>query len=274
MNALTADAITAVGSRVHTDLVFHPTSIAYVQTLLTPYAEALEAAQDVAGITAWVPLALPGRLGVNALSEITKATKDNFREEDANADPAIVAVVKAVVIECLVSETIALFGQFVPKNYTTTILPWDLQRGIGNDQELAPLLGIVPGVDSLPVTVTIGPQTFTHSLNEEFTMGLLLFSKVGKVDFYITMFGVPLTTDYFPLEDGTDRPSKYTYHDENPGRFKVKVTNTEYTFQTPDFMQGFATGAMWAIVDHHAYWSDLMTMSNQAEGEGWRAITF
>lgn len=30
------------------------------------------------------------------------------------------------------------------------------------------------------------------------------------------------------------------------------------TFVTPDFMQGFATGALWAGVDNHLYWSELV----------------
>ena len=62
MDALTFEFITTVGSQLWALSTYHPTTIAYIQILLTPYAEALGQAQDVESIRQWVPLALKGEL--------------------------------------------------------------------------------------------------------------------------------------------------------------------------------------------------------------------
>lgn len=41
--------------------------------------------------------------------------------------------------------------------------------------------------------------------------------------------------------------------------FTVEVNGVTYCFNTPDFMQGFATGALWTNMDHHLYWKNLIS---------------
>jgi hypothetical protein len=271
MNALTTEAITnTVENR--TNAIFHPTSIAYIQILLTPYASALDAAQDFEGIRAWIPMVFPGDLGVNTLAQFI--TTNTATEDAVPLDTS-----KSAIIAYLVDEIVGVAVAVSTRKQSIITLPWDIQEGIRNNPELSQIFGIAQDAKTLPVSVTIGPQQFVHSLSEEFTVGLLLFSKISQVDFHITLFGAPLTTNYFVLEDGTDRPSQYTFYYENNMDHRVKVGVSEYTFSTPDFMQGFSTGALWAGVDHHNYWSELMVMEYHQDEAGetigeWKIITF
>jgi len=64
------------------------------------------------------------------------------------------------------------------------------------------------------------------------------------------MFGVPISPAYMNLGD-------FNYLSDPDGQYSVIVMGRQYFFNDPEFMQGFATGALWAGIDHHQYWSDL-----------------
>lgn len=55
---------------------------------------------------------------------------------------------------------------------------------------------------------------------------------------------------------------RFTMFDDRGDRdrknFTVIIGETLYTFVSPEFMQGFATAAQWAGLDHHQYWKDLV----------------
>lgn len=243
----------------------HPTAVAYIQVLLTPYAEAINIA-DNEQVIQWIPLAIPGALRGELLNLVKIET----------AEP-----VRNVIIRFLVEFISVLAGGVAAFMKDKTILPWDLQKSIGNNQDLSSMFNITRDDNKLPVTVTVNGQQFTHMLTEEFTMGLLLFSDplVGNRDFNITLFGTRFTSDYIieqENEEGEDENDEEDEQDTNrftrpsrdtPTWYSVEINYTIYAFETPDFMQGFATGAMWAGVDHHNYWTHLFQNTNVRPGE-------
>jgi hypothetical protein len=281
MNTLSNDVITRVGSEVDSDLIYNITTVSYIQSLLRPYAEAIEMATDVEGIQAWIPQVFPGELGSHVLHKMNTDVKE--------VDKLVAA--KNSVIEYLMSMILELASRDVKSSNDETVLPWDIQRAIGEDEELAPLFGITRSDNQLPVSVVVNEQVFTHMLTMEFTIGLLLFStkNVSDHDFFITMFDAPLTSEYlYPTSD--DQVSEHFHRfDYAPvpndiygaefsaavastgAKFSVEVAGTQYGFNTTDFMQGFATGAQWIEVDHHAYWKNLLSYSPTGEAT---AISF
>lgn len=269
MNTLTADFITHVGSQVHPDNKYHASTIAYVQTLLKPYAEAIETATSVDGIAQWVPLALPGELAKHANSEMNKFVGKVRNGEDTTRDEVTAA--KTAVIEYLIAEILELAGNETRNAYDVTSFPWDVQLGIAKDEELSKMFGVVLGTDTLPVTVSVGPQKFTHMLSFDFVAGLLLFShpSVDNRDFHVTMFEVPLDPSYMVPRDNEDTTFRYSYDEAGDHgylqNYTVKAAGRQFTFRTPAFMQGFATGASWINVDHHKYWTELKDYTGESE---------
>ena len=270
MNMLATDKIITIGFELDPEVIIHPTSIAYIRTLLTPYAEAIgPAALD--GIMQWIPLAIPGALGAAILDKV----EENLL---IHTEEVIKSTIILSLIRVILEGAITLITQVLDIS-DTTILPWDIHAVIGAHDDLSKMFGIIDEYPKLPVTVTIGPNQFTHMLTEEFTIGLLLFSdpSIGNVDFNITMFGEKFTSDYIvPLdtkEEGV-KETPFIYRGIYPSRFipaegyipldySVTIANRLYTFDTADFMQGFSTGALWASVDHHKYWKDLLENSEE-----------
>ena len=270
MDALTSEFITTVNGQVHPNSIIHPTSIAYIQTLLKPYAEVMESA-PLEALNQWITLAFPKELAHHAQSEFVRAMVKKTEDltgtpatvENVTDYPEVLAAGKIAIIEYLIAEILDAAG-FVAGDWT--ILPWDIQKSIGNDGEFSPLLGIPKGSNQLPVNVVIGPNVFPHMLTCDFTIGLLVFlSKIlAGNGFTINMFGEDFTPDY--LND-PEHPSRFIFvhEDEDKGsnNYIVTVAGVTYTFETSDFMQGFATGAQWANVDHHLYWNDLMELKRE-----------
>ena len=63
--------------------------------------------------------------------------------------------------------------------------------------------------------------------------------------------------------------TRFFYQEEGaaefPRKYMVQVADRQFTFKTPQFMQGFMTGALWAGVDHHKYWQDLTTLDKNGQ---------
>ena len=239
--------------------ILHPTTAAYIQTLLTDYALAVANANKEQ-IIQWIPLAIGGKSGDDLLEFLATA-----------ADTNTVEFVRNIVIRFVVERMSICAGDIAAQLRDKTILPWDLQKCIANNDELFPIVIIDRDENILPVTVTVNGQQFTHMLTEEFTMGLLLFSDplVGNIDFNITLFGTPFTSEYIIQHEADDEETnRFTRPDHDTTTwYSVEINYTIYSFDTPDFMQGFATGAMWAGVDHHNYWTHLFQNINVRPGE-------
>ncbi|CAH6420037.1 Hypothetical protein HVR_LOCUS1076 [uncultured virus] len=299
MNALTSEVITRVGSQVHPDKTLHPTSIAYIQTLLRPYADALEPAASLQGIVGWVPLALPGQLAeraileiiraiikvtpaVNwqgiikwipsvlpdglaehAISEITKTTANLTPngEIDEN-DPEILRAARDTIIEYLTAEIVELSGNHAYDVNDMIILPWDIQGATGCDEELARMFGTKcepKTILTLPVDVVVGPQHYSHKLTEELTCGILLF---GAAVGDRRNFNISMFgTPFSP--DYMLQQNRFSTGSET---YTVDVGGRNYTFNSVAFMQGISTGAQWMGIDHHTIWSNLLDHSQSEDG--------
>lgn len=267
MDNITIDKITTIGTEINPEIIIHPTSVAYIQQLLTPYAEAIEPS-PIYVILEWIP----GDLGNRLLERVTA-----ILDKEAYV---VKNTIISFIIEVILGAAIVVITDVIELG-DSTVLPWDIQTVIGSDDDLSRMFATDDN-NRLPVTVTIGPNTFTHMLSEEFTMGLLLFSDpaVGNVDFNITMFGTKFTSDYIvPLDreapathDGVVYRDNVYYSRFIQGDFanaySVSIANRLYTFDTTDFMQGLSTGALWAGVDHHRYWKDLVQHSADENGDG------
>lgn len=242
---LTTTFIENISSELYPDLEIHPTTVAYIQTLLDPIVQVLNPVTDVDSILAWIPQAFTGEFGDEQVLTLT-----NLKETGATVDE-----IKQSFFKGLVAALVQPSGAYVEGHEgDDVILPWDVQVNLGagtdNGDDVAIIFGVQPEDRALPVTITIGTNSFTHMLTCEFTYGLLLFFAVAGQQFIVTMFGVPLTINNivrFALEDPEYR-SNYT----------VEIGNMNHTFSTPEFMQGFATGAQWVGVDHHLYWKNLV----------------
>ena len=279
MNAIATEKIVTIGTLLFPLKVLHSTTIAYIQVLMRPYAEIIDNTFNIGALKDWISR--------NFLLQTTIVMHDKIHDtinriaaEDGAVNP--LNHVKTMIIEYILSKIILSAGEHVSSFPTDeTILPWDVQYGIGHDGDFTLPFGITEEVNTLPVTVTIGDQQFQHMLSLEFTCGLLLFL-VGKPDKYqITMFGVPFTTNYFgeavdPLSEFEDVPvnfedTRFNFEDDGEydgvESYTVKIGSLNITFDSPDFMQGFITGAMWGGIDPHAYWSNLMTHTWNDHGD-------
>ena len=267
MNFLTTEEILELTTDLYPEYIIHPTSVAYIRSLLTPYAEAIENA-TAEEIMLWVPLAIPGKEGVDILKEFRErldemAMMDGVDEAD---------IAKGAIMRSLIKK---LLGPHVADGGPDyTILPWDIQFTIACYPDLCTMFGIKDDDHQLPVTVAIGPNKFAHMLTQEFTVGLLLFSDptIGNRDFNITLFGEKFTSDYIvplPLNETAEKEVPFIYRgdkdvsrfaliEDNSDIYSVTMNNKSYKFHTPDFMHGFSTGALWSGVDHHKYWNNLI----------------
>ena len=236
MNIITANEINKIVLQINDDVSLHPASIAYLQTLLTPFATLSDNAL-IEFIEDWAPMVSPGPMG-DQIRTILYQNRDNLK------------VVKNDMLEYILTEIIDFAGDITRECQDRVISPWDIQNVIVHDEELSIMFDIKEGDKHLPVTVIINKRPFTHMLNEEFTAGILLFSlpTVGDCDFNITMFGAPVKPNV---------PTRFTPEKlyEMIG-YTVDVDRTYY-FSSTDFMPGFAIAALWAGVDHHGYWENL-----------------
>lgn len=200
------------------DLLNNDFSRTYMNSLLEPYVEALTAADTMEAIRQWVPLVLPGALGQELLDEIEDV-------EDVGA--AKLSVLR-------------FFGEMILLPQPERITPWTL-ASVRND-ELTRLFG--PASETLPVTAVVGPNNFAHNLSEEFTHGIL-HGIQDVAGFSLHLFGLRLTLDFFP-----DRKEGAPY--------TAAVQGADVDFNTPDFIQGVSTAAMWRNVDPHTLVTKLV----------------
>lgn len=114
------------------------------------------------------------------------------------------------------------------------VMPWDIQRVI-IDNDWGNFFHI-PINDLLPVTI----RTFTHEISFEMAMGLILWGEE------LSMYGLPLT--YF---DKHHRFQSGTIGDGD--HYRIIIRGNEYEFESPEFIRGFMTGALWSNVDVHSY---------------------
>jgi len=206
--------------------------IAYIRHFLKPYAGILEDATSVEQIVQWLPLVFSH----NVLNHVN--VSDGY---DLNS-------IKKLVIRDIIAYIFEI-SEAVEED--SAILPWDIREALLPDEFMCRAFGIDLTNDKLPVIVILDHNEHYHEMTMEFALALLLFS-APKGNLEIRMFGAPLSMGFLMVSSG--RFNKHHY----PHVYSVVIYNNTYWFKTPDFMQGFKTGADWQGVDHHAYWKDLI----------------
>jgi len=258
MDVLTFNGIKEIASAYH-GYYFHDSTIAYIQELLRPFVEAMEHATTSNQILDWLPMAF-GNLVGGWLIEVVEEEVRNITN---------INNVKSSVVNTLIETLVEMSSRNARSFNDYTVFPWDIIDGLtyGSDtnKELGRILGIV-GIRTMPVTITVGLQDFTHDLTLEFVAGLLVFSLSSNHEFNIRLLGYPVSQNWMLAGNNrfTDIRNKNLFTPAFPGSYTVpatytvEVNNTIYAFTSTDFMRGFSTGAQWLGVNHHDYWKNLM----------------
>jgi len=248
----------------------HDTSAAYIDYLLKSVLEPISNAINKQQIITW----MANNFGLNISDSLQVEMKNkemdiintflqrgNFTsEEEEKVGNLLLQDPKDIIFDYLIKQIIKSTVRTIKVN---TFLPWDIRTSIGNDQLLSNLLNLPPAdirQVTLPVNVSIDRE-YVLDMTEEFTCGLLLYSDVAHISFRtrgIRMFGADFYSSYMAGNNRFTHNTRKTY--------SVKVANRVYNFNTIEFMQGFATGALWSGTNHRDYWSDLIDYSNDPAG--------
>lgn len=250
MNSMTADNIIHELQMVQPELIADPTSVAYIQFILTPYAEAIEQASDIEILINWIESAYPGDLSKHGHSEAIKAYQNTEGDEITR-----MAAARFNAINYLIDEILELGGYVTKDTRDERILPWDIKRAMGNDEELKIMIAD-PDSKTLPIFVTIGAQNFEHLLSSELVAGIQDYYRLRGDNISMSMFGVMLSTDYLASEYGR------FYEENNDTTYSVMIAGITRKFNTPDYITGAKTAAQWRNEDIHQYVTDL-TMTNE-----------
>lgn len=267
-----ADAITLAFTDSDNNNICHPTSIAYIQSILLPLFELIKATttrRDLQRVIAKMPLNISNivkekmRLRrINTLVELS--TNEEKKTTNLLEDPEILSSDKISILTYLVNEIASLVSkQSRNTNNDKHILPWDVYSAISNDPNFSILFGLTEKKAALPVTIMFDTKQYQHVLTEEFTMGLLLFSdpattSVGKPLIKVVMFGIPFTSDFILYNE----KSRNRFHEtkNNVDYYRAYVSDQKYTFLSDEFIRGFTTGALWMNVDPHRYCKNLVKL--------------
>lgn len=252
------------------DTKFHSSTCAYIKHIVSSYHETLIRMGDNETIANWLKETFPESVQYY-----------NIGDYDSPVLDAVMAVITDIM-----KRTLAIFDGYpndYPENFDvcimdSSVLPWDVQYIIANTPHLSRNFNIYNGQDSLPVTISLGGNIFRHSVTLEFMAGLLLFShpNVGNLDVQVIVYNIPLTNNYIiPTEEVRNvetlddefienHESRFKAHTNS--KYRVTVIDSQYQFDTVHFMHGFSTGAQWADVNHHDYWTNLLELHLDTDG--------
>lgn len=169
---------------LYPDMEVHPETSAYILTFVTPFINVLDTVTDIDSIIGWIPMSFSGEFGKQAL-----ILTEHMKRTNATVDEIKTAFYK-IIVKIIIQQS----GAYVMgREGDNVILPWDVQNILGagaeDGDDLFSVLGVHPGDETLPVSININGNLFTHMLTCEFTYGLLLFSKISGHQPNIRMFG-------------------------------------------------------------------------------------
>lgn len=257
MEALTTQSIINTFKKIKPKKTLHPTTIALVQSILSPYAEEADQLEPVSkgGVGSWLKNTFQF---INDYQSKVITDKIDRIENSANV----------IITEIL--EYILDIGTIPATDYKDhVVLPWDIIETISADGQYKDTFNL-EWIDKLPVEIKVDGETVTHMLSLDFTCGLLLFSIAAKVNFNITILGVPFGKDYFTTTEG--KRNRFEISDGELLDYTIVVSNVEYQFMNLEFVQGFMTGADWLSVDHHKYWSNFINYQKDLNYNGSRIV--
>jgi len=218
-------------------------AIGYIQYLLSPYIDAMQYADIPESLETWVEQNFTGNMHNIITWNVTKYKKNN---------ETTVKDIKEGILYGLIATIFAETNEAIP-----LLTSWDI-KSILEDEfmiNIAPYFGVTTNDTNirpaLPVTVTIGQNSFVHEMTKELVLGILTFYRAMILQYPLSMFGSTFI-DYDNIID-----SKISTANETFG-YTVNVRNIVYWFIDKDFMQGLLTGALWTGNNPHQYITNLI----------------
>ncbi len=237
------------------DIQLHPSVIAYIQSLLEPIANRVAITDPIF----WIQQVFPQNMEDALRAEIREVNSHNYPEDKRQR------VVRKAVMDRIIYDLVSAGYYNMLLNRNVVMNPWNILNGILGNFDLIKLFGYTSDMDKLPMTISLNGTFYEFDMNMEQALGLLLFGVTSGFNFQIYVFGQILTPE---LTQNYQPELKYM-------KFNVDVGNQSYGFNTPEYMQGFQTGAKWFGVDHHRYWSNLRQITrNNTGGYTETPITF
>ena len=212
-----------------------PTTAALLQALTQPYADAMAPASEKDAILTWLLQILPNH-------------KVEILPED-NAD-----IVNGKILHHLKE----LILSNVPET-VGVITPWDLvNHRKGPEDTITRLFG--GNTPSLPVTVIVGPNTYTHYLTLELLAGLMLVLDNNDKEIKVLLFGEPPEAKLF---------GRFILKEDSKTlEYSAQLRGIPVTFETPEFVRGVSTACEWKNIKAHDFVKDLKKhMANEVVQE-------
>jgi hypothetical protein len=235
----------------------HHTSIRYLEFLMTPIINRLNQIIIYADFEYWIEQNLP-----RGYISLINDNIDTLYE-----DPTPIHM-KNEILNTIIAGILDLtHSDIIATHYDTIILPWDIQYTIITDVELNSIFHF-PRINQLPVSLIINNVRYNHVLEEETTIGILLFIYLSQTNVQIEMFGVLFTTDYL-----TQRLTRYKHRRKNR-YYQVITNNGRFEFLSPFFIQGFISCAGWEGLNHRQYWTHLYEETYTETSQDQRELTF
>jgi hypothetical protein len=162
---------------------------------------------------------------IKSLPEKAKKSVKTLMEKNGKDKNAMKGSIVRVLYDLILEEVIEI----------EDVTPWDVKRKLQENKGYVDLYEIDKS-KKMEVGVTVEGKEFKHELTDEFVFGLLVYSKITKYPIDIKMFGDILTL-----------PKRVEKKPKEEKYFQASVNKkTSFFFETPSFMQGINTGAMWA----------------------------
>lgn len=230
------------------------TTIAYLQHLFTPYAQALDQATTSESILEWIKVAFPQRMDMHLTSVAEEAQGQAQNEEEA------LTAMKYTIIDHLIGLLLDDISVDIRAIRSRQILPWDVARTISNDEDYSTMLGTQG--PNLPVQLDVNGQTFTHEVSEEFMAGLYSTYRANNMTPpTTTMYGAKLSGEFdlrHPENMGSEdaemiEEGRHVEFYEDIPTWSVEIGGELKTFGLSDldFLRGAQTAAMWMNVNSH-----------------------
>jgi hypothetical protein len=242
--------IRLIVNKIQSDITFHPTSIAYLWSLMTPLIIRLNNIQTD-NVEQLVDRLIQGLniiyLNIALIREGRKGT--NITDTKQN------------IINYLIDDIAYRASNFSRDYGDGIVLPWDIKYCVEVDSEIALLLGVQIQKDrnatQLPVIIRLNNDNYEYELTRNFVAGLLAFTNVSGCNIQVYISGEYFDTNYI-VSPGNRFLVKQI--DDFNG-YIITIGNYVYNLDTKSmqvFMQGFTTGSQSCGVDHHLYWSNFL----------------
>lgn len=128
MSIFTLSNIEALCKELHPDVYFHPTTLGYIDYLLIPYRNALNA--NIENYAYWIESTFPEYFGQFLLKKV------NDRLSSTGYQGEGIEETKFNILRYIAQEIIDLTGNLGRDEYKGTVIPWDINKVISHDPEM------------------------------------------------------------------------------------------------------------------------------------------